>query len=76
VGVSDSGPPIDDGDLAFVFRPFASPYADAPWETGAPQAGLALVKQLVKHQGGDIRVERPAEGGNTLVLSLPRWGAP
>jgi len=55
-----------------VLSPFASPYAGAPWETGAPQAGLALVKQLVKHQGGDIRVERPAGGGNTLVLSLPR----
>ena len=71
VGVSDGGLPIDE-DPAVVFRPFAKIHSEALRGDAAPGPALALAKQLVETQGGNIWMERPAEGGNTFCFSIPQ----
>jgi two-component system sensor histidine kinase MprB len=70
VSVSDSGPGIDDGDIAFIFDRF--------WRSSSARAlpgsglGLSIVAQVVSELGGTVQVDRdPVLGGARFTISLP-----
>jgi two-component system sensor histidine kinase MprB len=68
VQVRDHGPGIDESDLPFVFDRFYR----APSARGMPGSGLglAIVRQVAEAHGGEVVVERPADGGTRLRLKL------
>ncbi len=65
VTVTDAGPGIPAEIRAALFRPFKTTKARG---TGL---GMATAKQLVESHGGRISVECPADGGTTIVITLP-----
>jgi two-component system sensor histidine kinase MprB len=69
VAVRDHGPGIDESDLPFVFDRFYRATA----ARGMPGSGLglAIVRQVARSHGGDVVVERPADGGTRMRLKLP-----
>jgi len=68
--VSDSGPGINDQDLAFVFDRFwRSPSARALPGSGL---GLSIVAQVVAELHGTVHVDRdPVLGGARFTMALP-----
>jgi len=64
--VRDDGPGIAAGDAELVFEPF--------WRGarggGRTGLGLAIARGFAEANGGSLRAE-PAEGGATMVLTLP-----
>jgi two-component system sensor histidine kinase MprB len=68
VQVRDHGPGIDESDLPFIFDRFYR----APSARGMPGSGLglAIVRQVAQAHGGDVVVERPADGGTKMRLKL------
>jgi two-component system sensor histidine kinase MprB len=67
--VRDHGPGISDEDLPHVFDRFYR----APSARPLPGSGLGLsiVRQVVDEHGGSVAIERPAEGGTLVRLTLP-----
>src|SRR3954454_8093990 len=72
VQVRDHGPGIDESDVPFVFDRFYR----APSARGMPGSGLglAIVHQVAQSHGGEVVIERPADGGTTMRLKLPAGG--
>jgi len=70
ITVSDSGPGINDQDLAFVFDRFwRSPSARALPGSGL---GLSIVAQVVAELHGTVHVDRDPElGGARFTMTLP-----
>jgi two-component system, OmpR family, sensor histidine kinase MprB len=68
VQVRDHGPGIDAADVPFVFDRFYR----APSARGMPGSGLglAIVRQVAESHGGQVLVERPADGGTKMRLKL------
>lgn len=72
--VADTGPGIESGDLADVFRRGWS--TKSATSTGSRGLGLALVGQTVRRYGGTIDVDSGATGGAVFTVRLPlRRGA-
>jgi two-component system sensor histidine kinase MprB len=72
--VRDRGRGIADEDLPFVFdRFYRAPSARGMQGSGL---GLAIVRQVAESHGGDVRVERPADGGTRMRLRLRPGGSP
>lgn len=71
VGVLAPGAPIDEKDLANVFRPFAKLREGGPVSEAATP-GLALARRLVQSLGGEIWVEPLAEGGGAFFFTIPQ----
>jgi two-component system, OmpR family, sensor histidine kinase MprB len=69
VQVRDHGPGIDESDVPFVFDRFYR----APSARGMPGSGLglAIVRQVAQSHGGEVVIERPADGGTKMRLKLP-----
>jgi two-component system, OmpR family, sensor histidine kinase MprB len=69
VAVRDHGPGIDEADVPYVFDRFYRATA----ARGMPGSGLglAIVRQVARSHGGDVVVERPADGGTRMRLKLP-----
>jgi signal transduction histidine kinase len=65
IGVADNGPGIPEANLRRVLEPGFS--------TKGPGRGrgLAIVRESVHVQGGEIRVLRRSEGGTVFVVELP-----
>jgi signal transduction histidine kinase len=68
--VRDTGCGIAEEHLAHVFGRFA--HIDK--EAGGTGLGLALVKQLVETQGGQVSVESRVGEGSTFSFTLPEGG--
>jgi signal transduction histidine kinase len=70
VEVGDRGPGVPEGERERIFSPFYRLPGSA--ETGRGSGlGLALVRQIARHHGGDVQC-RAREGGGTLfVIALP-----
>lgn len=71
--VSDTGPGIDEGDLARLFDPYWSARAHEGKGTGL---GLFISKGLVEAHGGRVGVVSRRGPGTTFWFTLPRMGAP
>ncbi len=63
--VSDRGPGVPEEERERIFAPFyRSPLRTERGEVGGVGLGLALVRQIARHHGGDARCH-PREGGGT-----------
>ncbi len=65
VSVQDTGPGIPDDARDRVFQSFYTT------KSGGTGLGLSIVQGVLKNHGGEIGVERPAEGGARVVVRLP-----
>lgn len=70
IAVQDNGPGLDDAVMARMFDAF---YTTRPDGMGM---GLAICRTIAHAHGGNIRAERPREGGARIVIRLPLLGMP
>ena len=71
IRVLDNGPGVPESFRERIFEPFFRLPGHAE-RAGGVGLGLALVRQIVERHDGQIRCERPPEGGGCFVISLPR----
>jgi len=67
--VLDHGPGVADADRERVFEPFFRASAVGEARPGAG-LGLALVRQIARRHGGDVRAVRDSSGRNGFAVSL------
>jgi two-component system cell cycle sensor histidine kinase/response regulator CckA len=67
--VADRGTGMDEATMARLFEPF---FTTKPKGTGL---GTAIVRRIVDHAGGFVRVESAPGAGTTVRVFLPRVGA-
>ncbi len=65
VAVADTGPGIAPEVASRLFQPFVTSKANGMG------IGLSISRRIIQSHGGDIRVERNAEGGATFTFTLP-----
>ncbi len=65
ISFCDSGPGIDNADLARIFEPFFTTKENG---TGL---GLAITKKIIEGHGGSLSVESTSGLGTTVTVSLP-----
>ena len=71
VRVVDTGPGMDDAQIALLFQPFQSNSVAPPnWHTGSG-LGLPISKTFVELHGGEMGVESVPGAGTTVWFSLP-----
>jgi len=70
LSVRDHGPGIPGPDPDRVFEPFHRPAGHGE-SAGGWGLGLALVRQIAGHHGGEVRLEAPPGGGARFVVTLP-----
>jgi signal transduction histidine kinase len=64
VRIEDRGPGVPEGERERIFEPFYRPAGWREGPEGGVGLGLALVRQIAQHHGGDARC-RPREGGGS-----------
>jgi signal transduction histidine kinase len=70
ITVADRGPGVAEAERERIFEPFAKGAGGGEAGLGL---GLALVRQIARHHGGDARV-RPREGGGSVLEVILRDG--
>ena len=68
IAVQDTGPGIDPGDQARVFRAFEQGVSSVPGGTGL---GLAISQKIIQMHGGDITLDSAPGRGATFSFALP-----
>jgi signal transduction histidine kinase len=69
ITVWDAGPGLSSTEFENVFRPFYRPTTSRnPSGSGL---GLALVRQIARHHGGDADCSTMADGRSCFVVTLP-----
>lgn len=71
IAVSDRGPGVPDADREKIFEPFYRTAGAAENAKGGIGLGLALVRQITEHHGGEVRCLSRAGGGTTFQVDLP-----
>jgi two-component system sensor histidine kinase SenX3 len=71
VRVTDDGVGIPEGDMARIFEPFFRADRSRSKSTGGYGLGLSICKRVMEAHGGSIRVECPAGGGASFILTFP-----
>ena len=71
LAVEDEGPGIDPSEAHRIFNPFEQ--SDDPLTRGTEGVGIGLpfAKKIFELHGGAVRIERAAEGGARVVMTLP-----
>lgn len=69
--VEDRGPGVPEADRERIFEPFYRPAGHHEGQDGGVGLGLALVRQIARHHGGDAVYEAREGGGSRFVV---RWG--
>ncbi|MFO6420072.1 ATP-binding protein [Hylemonella sp. W303a] len=75
IEISDRGPGIPPHQLEQVFEPFYRVDASRNRHTGGVGLGLAIARDLVRRQRGNLRLHNLPQGGLQAVLELPRDSA-
>lgn len=75
VTVSDRGPGVPDGERERVFEPFYRPAGRAE-AAGGWGLGLALVRQIARRHGGEVRCGARPDGGSAFVVELAAGATP
>lgn len=75
LSVDDDGPGIPEAAIERALRPFTRLDAARSRNTGGLGLGLAIVTQMVKREGGTLRLSNRAEGGLRAEIILPRQDA-
>jgi len=68
IEVADRGPGVPEAERDRIFEPFAKGSL-APAEAGVG-LGLAIVRQVARHHGGDVRVRAREGGGSVFEVTL------
>ena len=68
--VRDHGPGIPGDERARIFEPFYRPAGRAESGKGSG-LGLALVRQIARHHGGEVACNEAEGGGSRFVVTLP-----
>ena len=68
--VSDHGRGVAEQEREAIFQPFYRLAGSS--ETGRGSGlGLALVRQIARHHGGEVRCEAAQGGGSQFVVTFP-----
>ena len=67
IAVSDRGPGVPEGERERIFEPFYRA-ASAPAGSDGVGLGLALVRQIARHHGGDARCLARSGGGSVFEV--------
>ncbi|MFZ5478944.1 MAG: ATP-binding protein [Myxococcota bacterium] len=70
--VEDRGPGVPEAERERIFEPFYRPAGHREGADGGVGLGLALVRQIARHHGGDATCEAREGGGSRFVVTLPR----
>ncbi|HTO07596.1 MAG TPA: HAMP domain-containing sensor histidine kinase [Myxococcota bacterium] len=70
IAVSDRGPGVPESERERVFEPFYRPKGASESRDGSFGLGLALVRQIARHHGGDARCLAREGGGSTFEVEL------
>lgn len=70
LAVRDHGPGVPAGEAGRVFEPFYRPKGHGE-DAGGWGLGLALVRQIARRHGGEVRHEVRDGGGAAFVVELP-----
>lgn len=70
IRIRDHGPGLPDAELEQVFEPFYRTEASRNRDTGGTGLGLAIARNLLRAQGGDVRLVNHPEAGLEAVVSL------
>ncbi len=70
VTVSDRGPGVPEADLAAIFEPF---FRSATRTASGHGLGLAIARQVVLAQGGNLRAANRPGGGLLVRMELPTF---
>lgn len=73
VGITDSGPGIDQKDQALIFEKFRQGKKTSNQLVKGTGLGLAISKALVEEHGGTIGVTSTLGEGSTFYFTLPKW---
>jgi signal transduction histidine kinase len=73
--VSDRGPGVPEPERERIFEPFYRPTGLRERSDGGVGLGLALVRQIARHHGGEVRCLPRAGGGTCFEVDL-RTGQP
>jgi signal transduction histidine kinase/CheY-like chemotaxis protein len=66
ISITNSGEPIDEKIMPFIFTPFYSSRVK-----GGTGLGLAVVKKIVEMHGGQVSCKSNKKDGTTFMVSLP-----
>lgn len=72
IRIRDHGPGLPESEREKVFEPFYRTEASRNRETGGTGLGLAIARNLLRAQGGELRLENAEAGGLVAIVSLPR----
>lgn len=73
LAVSDRGEGVDDADRERIFEPFYRAAREVNREASGAGLGLAIAREIARAHGGNVRVERGADGvGATFIATMRR----
>ncbi len=72
IHICDRGPGIPDEDLAKVVYPFYRVESSRNRDTGGAGLGLAIAKDIIEGQGGELVLANRSGGGLEATVRLPR----
>jgi signal transduction histidine kinase len=70
ISVSDRGPGVPEAERERIFEPFYRPAGASESKDGSFGLGLALVRQIARHHGGDARCLAREGGGTVFEVEL------
>lgn len=75
IAISDDGPGLPQEELAKVFEPFYRVESSRSRDTGGTGLGLAIARNLLRAQGGEVRLANRPGGGLEAIVTLTRAAA-
>ena len=73
--VMDRGPGIPEAERERIFQPFYRPAGQREGDGAGAGLGLALVRQIARRHGGDVRCAARPDGGTCFEVRLGADGA-